>query len=286
MGITTDLDLMAVYKQSIKEYGRILTKDEEIALAKEIEKGSEEAVEKMILHNLRLVIFIASRYANRSTHLTVADLVQEGYFGLHRAVKKFDYRRGYKFSTYASRWIIQTITRAIYSKTFDIYVPLHTSESGRRINKTIGKLAQKLGRQPELSEIAKETNTKERTIEFILKSIRPTSRLTSSLDDEKTKYPPKYLHSHIENPLKEAEDLEKREAVKKLLSGLDARERQVITSRFGLDGTKQTLEQVGKTFKVTRERIRQIEQKALLKMRRAAVRKRYDAKYFSFLLRS
>lgn len=282
MDRANDLDLTKVYKQSIKKYHQILTKDEEIALAKEIERGSEEAVEKMILHNLRLVIFIASRYTKRSAHLTMEDLVQEGYFGLRRAVEKFDYKRGYKFSTYASRWIIQSITRSINKKTRGIYVPMHIAELGRRINKTTRKLAQKLGRKPELSEIAREARIKEEAIEFALKSTLPES----SLDDEKTKHAWKYIRSRIENPLKGAENLEKREIIKELMSGLDTRERKVVTLRFGLDGTEQTLEEVGKSFSLSFKRIQQIEQLALLKMQRATMRKGYDAKYFSFLLSS
>ena len=263
------LDSVQMYLREIGEIS-FVTADEEKELAKKIEKGDQEAKKKLARANLRLVVSIAKRYVGHSPNLTLLDLIQEGNLGLFRAVEKFDWRKGYKFSTYATWWIRQAVTRALADQARTIRIPVHMVETISKYNQIKRRLLQDLGREPLPEEIASEMGVELEKIHHIMKISQDTVSLETPVgeDDEDS-----VLSEFIEDekaipPSLEAARTLLREKLKEILVDLAAREQKILAMRFGLeDGITHTLEEVGKEFGVTRERIRQIEAKALERIR-------------------
>ncbi|MBI2055868.1 MAG: sigma-70 family RNA polymerase sigma factor [Candidatus Sungbacteria bacterium] len=256
----------------LREIGRIslLTGDEEKDLARRIEKGDEEARKKLLQANLRLVVSVAKRYVGRSPHLTLLDLIQEGNIGLFKAVEKFDYRRGYKFSTYATWWIRQAITRAIADQARTIRIPVHMVETISKYQQVKRRLFQDLGREPLAEEIASEMGLEVEKVRHIEKIEQDTVSLEAPVgeDDEDSVLGEFIVDEKTLSPSQVAARRLLRDQLMTIISELTPREQKILSMRFGLeDGVTHTLEEVGKEFGVTRERIRQIEAKALERIR-------------------
>ncbi|MGB9707122.1 MAG: RNA polymerase sigma factor RpoD [Microgenomates group bacterium] len=264
-----DKTLTDPVRMYLKEIGRVplLTAEEEVDLAKRIEKGSLAARKKLIESNLRLVVSIAKRYVGRG--LTFLDLIQEGNQGLMRAVEKYDWRRGYKFSTYATWWIRQAITRAIADQARTIRIPVHMIETINRLYRASRKLMQELDREPTAEEIAQEMGLTTERVREILKISQATTSLEKPVGEDGDSLLGDFIQDTIHPPPDDTASRQLlKENIKDVLDTLSDREAKVLKMRFGLDGYKpMTLEDVGKEFGVTRERVRQIEVKALRKLR-------------------
>ena len=268
-GVSSD-DPVRLYLKEIGKYP-LLTTEEEIALAKQIAEGTPEeqaaAKKKLSEANLRLVVSIAKRYVGRG--MQFLDLIQEGNLGLIKAAEKFDYTKGYKFSTYATWWVRQAITRAIADQARTIRIPVHMVETINKLIRVKRQLAQELGRDPTPAEIAKEMGISESKVREIIKIAQEPVSLETPIGEEEDSHLGDFIEDeNAPAPAEVASNAMMREQLQEVLHTLTPREEKVIRLRFGLeDGQAHTLEEVGKEFNVTRERIRQIEAKALRKIR-------------------
>lgn len=272
-GFSEDEDLDHLINDPVKMYFRdigkfpLLTAEQEIELAKRIEAGDRTAAEELANANLRLVVSIAKQYvSNRNQFL---DLIQEGNQGLMKAVEKFDYRKGFKFSTYATWWIRQAITRAIAEQSRTIRLPVHMVETVHRLKKVIRNLNKELNREPTIEEIADEMEMDVAKVEEIIQMSRDTISLYTPIGNDEDAYLGEFVEdTSFESPEEQASRSVMRDDLLAVLDTLKPREKEVLMLRFGLVGGREyTLEEVGRRFNVTRERIRQIEAKALRKLR-------------------
>ena len=275
--IQTSISTDAI-RSYLHEIGKIplLTAEEEIILAKRMEKGEKEAAQLLITANLRLVVSVAKKYAKHG--LELLDLIQEGNIGLMKAVEKFDYKRGFKFSTYATWWIRQAITRAIADQARTIRIPVHMIETINKYNKVNAILTAKLGRKPTDEEVAAEMGVEPHKIPEIIKINQNPSSLSTPIGEEKDNQLQDMIPDTSSlSPEEIATSEYLRDQITEVLHELQDRERRVLALRFGLeDGINRTLEEVGKEFGVTRERIRQIEAKALRKLKEKSLEKQLN----------
>ena len=263
--VEPSLDSLRLYLRSIGRV-QLLTAEREVALAQRIERGDLVAKQEMVEANLRLVVSIAKGYLGRG--LSFLDLIQEGSLGLIRAVEKFDYRRGYKFSTYATWWIRQAVTRAIADKGRTIRIPVHMVEKLNKVVHVERQLVQELGREPTPEEIARQLECTSREVREILRMAQQPVSLEKPIGEEEESELGDFVEDEsAESPFETASTNLRKENVRKALDALPQREREVIEMRFGLTGARPyTLEEVGRAFNVTRERIRQIENHTLKKL--------------------
>ena len=269
-----DQDLVQIYLREIGKFP-LLKPEQERELSERIQKGDESAKTLLVKANLRLVVSLAKRYVNKNNALSLLDLIQEGTFGLFKAAEKFDYNRGFKFSTYATHWIRQCITRAIADQSRTIRIPVHMNDTMNTYKKVVMALKQDLGRDPKNEEIAAEMDISEEKVRFIIKIKQDIKSLDQSLGHNESDGDERNTTADVtvDNSVISQEEIASRkilqEQIEQILGELTEKEREVLRMRHGLDdGNSRTLEEVGKKFRVTRERIRQIEAKALEKIRK------------------
>jgi RNA polymerase primary sigma factor len=262
--LSGSIDGLTLFMNRAGRY-QLLTAAEEVALAKRVERGDLAAKERMINCNLRLVISIAKRYQGHD--LSLLDLIQEGVIGLNRAVEKFDWRRGYKFSTYATWWIRQACQRAVSNQGATIRVPVHIHERRVKIGRAANQLRTKLGREPTHDELAEATGLELRYVTEALAVAEATASLNQTIgSSEDGELGDLFGDPTAADPSEEAADAFQRQAVRRALESLPERERRILELRFGFEGEAETLEAIGKTLGLNRERVRQLERDALAKL--------------------